>query len=268
MKLNVEVKENKIGFETENGEMIFNLSTDDLSLEKVEDFVDFIKAQYKNYEDNCVYKLLVVTHDSPDNPREWDNVGKMIGFHREYTAGDNHNYDSPLDLMYDLASDYDSDKADSLRDSYDDDTLSYDEYYKKLKKLADQDNLILPVYLLDHSMVKYSTEDFNDSWDSGQVGVIYAPHSKIREEWGSIDDKSLEKAKKCMIGEVEIYSQWANGDVYGFRLIKEDEFGDEVEEIDSCWGFYGRDLEENGIADNIPEEFKYLLNDAQFVYSY
>lgn len=268
MKLNVEVKENIIGFETESGEMTFNLSTDNLSLKDVEGLVNFIKAQYKNYEDNCVYKLLVVTDDSPENPREWENVGTMIGFHRNYIAGDKHDYESPLDLMYDLASGYDSDEADSIRDSYDDDKISDNEYYKKLKELAVKNNLILPVYLLDHTIVKYSTEDFNDSWDSGQVGIIYAPHSRIEKEWGSVDDESLEKARKCMMAEVEKYSQWANGEVYGFRLIKEDEFGSEIEEIDSCWGFYGNDLKENGIADYIPEEFKYLLEDAEFVYSY
>ena len=71
-----------------------------------------------------------------------------------------------------------------------------------------------------------------------------------------------------MKGEVETYSQWANGEVYGFRLIKVDEYNKEIEEIDSCWGFYGSDPRENGIEDYIPEGFEYLLDEVEYKYSY
>jgi hypothetical protein len=39
-----------------------------------------------------------------------------------------------------------------------------------------------------------------------------------------------------MAGEVETYSQWANGEVYGYDV--QDKEGNS---LDSCWGFYGID---------------------------
>ena len=57
-----------------------------------------------------------------------------------------------------------------------------------------------------------------------------------------------------MKSEVQIYDQYLRGDVYGYNLYQADppigeEDEPEWEEIDSCWGFYGTDIIENGIAD-------------------
>lgn len=268
MKLEVEVMENLISFTNNKGKN-FNINTNsDLSQKDISDFINFIQSEHEQYQSKCEYKLIMKTDANPECPREWDNIGTMIGFHRTYNAGDKHNYSSPLELMYDLADEYDSKKTEVLEDLYNDDKLSESDYFKKLKELADKNNLILPVFLFDHSGVSYSTKDFNDSWDSGQVGYIYTSYETIKSEYGDISEDSINKAKSYMEGEVETYSQWANGDVYGFRLIKVDEDGDEIEEIDSCWGFYGSDPKENGIADNIPEEFQYLLKDVEYEYSY
>ena len=48
--------------------------------------------------------------------------------------------------------------------------------------------------------------------------------------------------EKMMQAEVEDYSNYINGSVYGYVL--EDNDG---EELDSCWGFYGFDWETNGL---------------------
>jgi hypothetical protein len=63
---------------------------------------------------------------------------------------------------------------------------------------------------------------------------------------------------------METYDQYLRGDVYGFVLTKTVKQQDKCphcgeiireyeveEEDDSCWGFYGDCLEENGILDNI-----------------
>ena len=269
MKLNVEVSENLISF-TSNGGKVFNINIDnDLSLDEMKNFINFVQSEKVDYDSKCKYKLIMINDTNTESPREaWDNLGTMIGFHRNYTAGDKHNYSSPLELMYDLANSYDSEEAESLEKLHDVWKISDEEYLKKLKELADKNNLILPVYLLEHGDIKYITEDFNDSWDNGQVGIIYASYDTIKSEYGDTSEESLEKAKNCMKGEVETYSQWANGEVYGFRLIKVDEYNKEIEEIDSCWGFYGSDPRENGIEDYIPEGFEYLLDEVEYKYSY
>jgi hypothetical protein len=47
------------------------------------------------------------------------------------------------------------------------------------------------------------------------------------------------------------------GDVYGYVL--EDTEGNE---IDSCWGFFGSDWKGNGMAGQIPAEYRYLLENV------
>lgn len=46
-----------------------------------------------------------------------------------------------------------------------------------------------------------------------------------------------------------MYDQYLRGDVWGFRLFEID--GDDWEEVDSCWGFYGNDPRLNGMLDNL-----------------
>ena len=71
-------------------------------------------------------------------------------------------------------------------------------------------------------------------------------------------------------GEVSTYDKYLRGDVYGFVLTKKvieqekcphcgeiiREWEDE-DDIDSCWGFYGDCLEDNGILDNLGKDLKF-----------
>ncbi len=63
--------------------------------------------------------------------------------------------------------------------------------------------------------------------------------------------KMLDKVKSYLLAEVEVYDQYLRGEVFGFTL--EDIEGNE---IDSCWGFFGSDFQENGLLDNIGLEHK------------
>ena len=94
----------------------------------------------------------------------------------------------------------------------------------------------------------------------------------IFKECGSITEKNWkDRADKYLEGEVETYDQYLRGDVYGYTLTKKTihqekcphcgevirEYEDE-EEVDSCWGFYGDCLEENGILDNIGTDLQFV----------
>lgn len=147
----------------------------------------------------------------------------------------------------------------------------------------------LPLWLYDHSGITMScgarVYPYNDSWDSGQVGWIVTLKKTIMEvcgveyvldengerikvehpcdgassTWSYLtrpltDETWRQRAIEIMKSEVEVYDQYLRGDVYGFNLyeseIPDDEDGDpDWNEIDSCWGFYGTDIVENGIAD-------------------
>lgn len=177
-------------------------------------------------------KLLQVYQetDSPESPRDWDNLGVMVCFHRRYNLGDkNHG------VMY---SDYDS----------------FDQLEGDLMKNHDA-VIILPLYLYDHSGLTISTRPFSSRWDSGQIGVIYTTKQKIREFFGiwRVTDKLLDKAESVLKNEVLVYDQWLRGDIYGFTVSEFEtcNLGHEHENIiNSCWGYYGSDFKANGLFES------------------
>lgn len=143
---------------------------------------------------------------------------------------------------------------------------------------------VLPLWLYDHSGLAISCGSrvypFNDRWDSGQIGWIFVPKDKIMSEVGTeyvldekgervkvackhdgmpttwtyqtrplTDDTWRKRADEIMESEVKLYDQYLRGEVFGFELYKlvDGEWQDE----DSCYGFYGDILEENGMLDHL-----------------
>jgi hypothetical protein len=97
----------------------------------------------------------------------------------------------------------------------------------------------LPVWHYTHSGSMYQaneTNPFSCPWDSGQAGFIWITREDARKDYGveRISSKLLTQIYDRLRGEVEVYSDWANGQVFGYSIHDED---DEV--IDCCGGFYG-----------------------------
>ena len=189
---------------------------------------------------------LKVLHDSSaDSPRNWDNLGKMICFHRGYDLGDKHNYNA-------------------------DDYNSWGEMEKAIIK-EENPAVILPLYLYDHSGISISTSPFSCRWDSGQIGFVLVSKKKALEEYGGkiVTAKLKERIEKQLEGEVETYDQYVRGEMYGFEIVDEN---DDI--IDSCYGFFGTDFANNGMLDYIDhnllgvseEEVIALLEEAEFEY--
>lgn len=182
-----------------------------------------------------------------ESPREWDNLGKMVCFHRRYELGDKTDLKS-------------------------DDFNGWDELEKYL---YEEENavMILPLYLYDHSGLRMKVGSFQGllpeghaRFDSGQVGFIYVSGKDIREQYGvkRITPQLRKKVEAILIGEVETYDQYLCNDIYGFELVKitkcdKCESGDE-EVTDSCWGFYGSDIKTNGMLEHLDDKWK----DAEF----
>ena len=122
----------------------------------------------------------------------------------------------------------------------------------------------LALWLYDHSGITMSATQggnpYSCQWDSGQVGWIYVTRERAMHTLGNItEDNWRERAEEVLRGEVETYDQFLTGEVYGYELYEyeppeddEDEIGESsMNEIDSCWGFYGSDIVESGLADNV-----------------
>jgi len=81
---------------------------------------------------------------------------------------------------------------------------------------------------------------WNCPWDSGWAGIIAASKENIRKDYSCkrISSNLLERVKKLLKAEVEIYSSYVNGDCFGCVIY--DSTG---EVIDATFGYYGPDVE-------------------------
>ncbi len=153
--------------------------------------------QYKIEQDDCY-----------ESPREWNNLGTMVCWHRSYNLGDEQLLGNARQIQ------------------------------KQIDNILSNDCFVLPLYLYDHSGITMSTSPFSCPWDSGRVGFIYVTKASVRSEWGKqrISPKLHEQVFNVLRQEVETYDQYLTGDVWGYTIA--DRHGDI---IDSCWGFYGYD---------------------------
>ncbi len=151
--------------------------------------------------------------DMPYSPREDDNLGTLIAFHSRYDLSDDDNWTKE----------------------------------ELIEHVAKEDVLSLPVYMYEHSGVALSTSAFSCSWDSGQVGYIFVSYEDIIKEYGKLD---IETATKVLEYEIEEYSQYINGEVYGYKVYRKD-----GEDVSSCWGYIG--------YDNVISETNFALECAE-----
>ena len=82
-----------------------------------------------------------------------------------------------------------------------------------------------PVYMYAHSGIALSTSPFSCPWDSGRLGTLYLKKSHF----------SPKTRKTLAFMLLQEWTDYANGETYGFKILKDGE------EIDSCWGFIGYD---------------------------
>jgi len=104
--------------------------------------------------------------------------------------------------------------------------------------------------MYEHSGISLSTSAFSCKWDSGQIGYIFVSYEDIIKEYGKLD---IERATKVLEYEVEEYSQYLNGECYGYIIYEKDK--DSQDHLESCFGFIGRDY--------VEEEAKYILKDLE-----
>jgi hypothetical protein len=148
--------------------------------------------------------------EEPGNPREWDNLGIMICFHRRYDLGDEHELDT---------------------DDFNDWNTMRDHIVKELDAA-----IVLPLYLLDHSGLSMSTIPFSCPWDSSQIGWTYITKTKAREdyEWTRISRKRIQLLKEFLVNEINTYDQYLRGEVYCYTITNK-----KNDDMDACCGFYG-----------------------------
>lgn len=243
------------------------------------------------------YTLEVMKDDDGESPREWDNVCTMVCWHRNYNLGDKHDYDDSDEFFNDIlhnvcGMEYEDFEELSTREKYKL-ACENDKIYIQELNLYDHSGLTIStssgypyngrwdagcvgwVYVSKEKAMEecggIPKKDENGEFikiphehPNGNVtySIEFTPITE--ENWKEV-------AEYYMDNEVNVYDQYLRGDTYGFKLTKKvieqdicphcgeviREYEDE-EEIDSCWGFYGDCLEENGILDSIGADLHFV----------
>jgi hypothetical protein len=171
---------------------------------------DMVQNEEKQIGD---YLVRTYYDNYPDNPRNWDNLGTMVCFHKRYDLGDTTDYRSEnYDAWGDLRNDIEENEGEVT---------------------------ILPLYLYDHGGITIRTSPFGCQFDSGQVGFIYVSKDKIEKE--GIDES---KVIEYLENEVETYDKFLRGECFGYKVfkIKICSLGHKhEEEVESCFGYYDED---------------------------
>lgn len=98
------------------------------------------------------------------------------------------------------------------------------------------------------------------------MGWIYVTKARLRKEFGikRVTETVLKKAEKILRAEVKIYDQYLRGEIFGFSVYSLKD-GMPVHK-NSCGGFFGNSLSENGMIEYVPEEFVPLLKELSSLY--
>jgi hypothetical protein len=163
----------------------------------------------------------------PQNPRDDDNLGKMICFHDQYILGDVDRRKLGT-VEQELIAIYESLNKEAVMTEADFDGI--DGIVDQIKNFA----VILPLYLYDHGGITISTGPFSCPWDSGQVGFIYCSFEDGRKEFPDLSfDDFIKQITEILEGEVKNYDDYLVGNYYGYRVYENGE------EIETLWGFSG-----------------------------
>ncbi len=180
------------------------------------------KLQYKGHT------ISIYQDEDAESPREWDNLGVMVCFHKRYDLGDKA-YRVKQRLAEEMFS-------------------SWDQLEGHLKAQINA-VVVLPLYLYDHSGLRIKVGSFQGllpqghaEFDSGKVGFIYVSREAVRKKYDRVNKATICKAESVLRGEVEVYNQYLRGDVYGYVIT--DANGTELEG-GACGGYYGSETAED-----------------------
>jgi len=185
-------------------------------------------------EDYKGYTINIYPDVDPISPREDPYFSKIICWHKRYNLGDRNLKDSYSDLKH----------------CYLKDLTDYCDNWEAVEKVLIKEfkaYIIMPLFLYDHGGISLRTYSHGQyaCWDGGYVGFIYVTKEDILKEYNvkTISKKLKEKIIKRLEHEVEAYSDYLNGNVYGYKIVKskvcEHCQSETEEEFNSCWGFIG-----------------------------
>jgi hypothetical protein len=190
------------------------------------------------------YKLTVETDENADDPLDWDgNLAhfKCLGRNDFPTWNDEITQEEYSNAEHEITKEFiDAHRRHDYYDQVDMDAIRA-EIVRIIQKHLEDDAkakgdevLCYPVYGISHSGVDIALHDFPEGggWDNFLLGFVYYRKSEAKA-MGAPWPQDRQRAED----DVETYAAYLRGEVYGYMLSTIDEDGDEIDQIDSCWGF-------------------------------
>jgi len=179
------------------------------------------------------WRLKRAHDEDPVSPREGENLWTLAFAHRRYTLGDVQV--APDDFQDHLR----SVKADSD---------------------PEKDFYVLPVYMFDHSGLAFSINDFNDRFDSGQIGRAYVSVQSLIENYGGDTAETRARAQAALASELDEYQSFVNGEIYGYIYETRANPKVDFEQKEAIWNIVDDDLNTNGALDYFPAHVAEAFN--------
>lgn len=110
-------------------------------------------------------------------------------------------------------------------------------------------NLMYLVDRYEHGQVHYSVSGTvnypDDRWDVAHGCAVFVPSEDVQKAYKKeVKESGEDAARQKFIADsnkvLDNYSDWCNGEVYGYAVLSFDKSGKELN-TDECWGYIGRD---------------------------
>lgn len=179
------------------------------------------------------YKIVIEYDVMPENPmKNWDMIGQEAVLERNEPIRQVLGRIEPIRQNADLLV-----RDGELYDEDTDDELTLTEYLQREVDAV----VVVPYKLYNYGSLGVSLEEVDDSQVTPD-GAFFLTEEDLKSEFGNAVD-AKERAYECILAEMKVQNMYYNGDVYGYTVME----GDDA--LDSTWGFYGLDFEENGLLE-------------------
>lgn len=173
--------------------------------------------------------------------------------------------------------------------------ISIEEVEELIENTADGKEQIIPLSYFEHGNCKWGVKGTMSSmpdfrWDGVNFAGIWIPDKECIASVDIWEKEAKEKGEEfnrnekfceMAIGACKTYTAYCNGEVYGYQIeLYRLQFDDDLEPIedhsdyeeldilweDSCWGFYGDDIEymKENINDNLNAHLDSMKEKSQF----
>lgn len=232
---------------------------EDLDFKRVYEPAIISKEYVERYINDDGETLLLVNDSDPMNPMEdWDVLMNYYTWENRYIS-----MQKEANQFSDEEDWYDSVMGEGaynkqMKKSQQNKRSSVGFAYDLCANLDKKGIYALPILKYEHGLVKYYIGDSVDRWDGGVVGFAWKDKKELCKEYEvkKLMPKTKEIIDRNIEGELKAYTNFANGEAYGFELYSRE---DGEDPIDSCYGFIGYDSTEDlfkDVLDYIPESHK------------